>query len=269
MKLGYIDYLNCYPFYYHMFEKEPLPGVDVVPAYPSALNRMLAAGELDMSPISSAAYAGMQDDTVVLPDFCLSSVGYVRSVVLVSNLPVEELDGRTVGLTSASQTSVVLLKILLSRYFRVKPRYTESPPMPSLEGLDAALVIGNEAMLDMAEPPRHVYDIGELWLEKTGHPVVFAVFALRKSARESIGETVERVIRSYAASLRCLQSERADLIAKAAAKNPNINPGYIDGYYRLLRFEFSGPLKDALRFYYRAAAEEGLLAEVPDISWHG
>lgn len=269
MKLGYIDYLNCYPFYYHMFEKEPLPGVEVVPAYPSALNRMLAAGELDMSPISSAAYAGMQDDTLVLPDFCLSSVGYVRSVILVSNLPVEELDGKTVGLSSASQTSVVLLKLLLSRYFRVRPRYVESTPIPDLRALDAALVIGNEAMFDTAEPPAHTYDIGKLWLEKTGHPVVFAIFAARKSALSGMGETVERVTESYRRSLRCLETDRADLIAKAAARNPKINPGYIDGYYRLLKFDFIEPYKNALRFYYDAAAGEGLLAPVPAINFLG
>ena len=222
-----------------------------------------------MSPISSAAYAGMQDDTVVLPDFCLSSVGYVRSVVLASNLPIEELDGRTVGLTSASQTSVVLLKILLSRYFRVKPRYVESPPIPDLGSIDAALVIGNEAMYDTANPPAHTYDIGELWMKKTGHPVVFAIFALRKNARDTMKETVDRVIRSYSLSLKCLETGRADLIRKAAAKNPKINPGYIDGYYRLLKFEFAAPLKEALRFYFTAAADEGLLLPVPEIRFHG
>ena len=57
MKLGRIDYLNCYPFYYHMLEKEPLKGVTIYPATPSALNGMTARKELDMSPISAGAYA--------------------------------------------------------------------------------------------------------------------------------------------------------------------------------------------------------------------
>ena len=120
MKLGYIDYLNCYPFYYHMFEKQPLDGIEVVPAYPGGLNEMMRKGELDLSPISSAAFADVQNEVLVLPYFCLSSIGYVRSVVLNSKLPIEELDGKRIGLTSASQTSVILLKVLLEKYYQSK-----------------------------------------------------------------------------------------------------------------------------------------------------
>ena len=92
MKLGYIDYLNCYPFYYHMFEYKPLEGIDVISRYPSDLNRMMVEGKLDMSAISAATYSLVQDRAVLLPDFCLSSIGYVGSVILRSNLPIEELD---------------------------------------------------------------------------------------------------------------------------------------------------------------------------------
>jgi predicted solute-binding protein len=109
MNLGYIDYINCYPFYHHMFEIEPLDGVRVVPGYPSELNRMMEKGELDMNPISAATYADLEDEVVLLPDFCLSSVGYVHSVILSSNIPIEELHGKKVGLTSASKTSVILV----------------------------------------------------------------------------------------------------------------------------------------------------------------
>jgi len=113
MKLGYIDYLNCYPFYYHMFEHKPLEGVEVLHRYPSILNGMMVKGELPMSAISAATYSLLNHEAVLLPDFCLSSIGYVGSVVLKSNLPIEELDKKKVGLTSASATSVLLLKMLM------------------------------------------------------------------------------------------------------------------------------------------------------------
>ncbi|MGD9162240.1 MAG: hypothetical protein PVG39_27770, partial [Desulfobacteraceae bacterium] len=61
MKLGYIDYLNCYPFYYHMFEHRPVNGVEVISRYPNDLNRMMVKGELDMSAISAATYSLIQD----------------------------------------------------------------------------------------------------------------------------------------------------------------------------------------------------------------
>ena len=131
MKLGYIDYLNCYPFYYHMFEKTAIKGVRIVPGYPSDLNRMLAGGDLDMSPISSATYAVLADRTKILPEFCLSSVGYVSSVILASKIGIEDLDGKKIGMTSASHTSVVLLKVLLKKFYKIEPEYFRQPRCPN------------------------------------------------------------------------------------------------------------------------------------------
>src|SRR5512136_1522979 len=144
MKLGYIDYLNCYPFYYHMFEKKAVADIKILPDYPSNLNRMMLNGDLDMSPISAGAYPDIADRAVLLPDFCLSSLGYVGSVNLISKVPIEELDGRSIGVTSASATSVALMKILLGRFYGLNPRYMPSPPLPDMNNFDAALLIGNE-----------------------------------------------------------------------------------------------------------------------------
>ena len=123
MRLGRIDYLNCYPFYYHMLEKEPLKGVRLYPALPSALNRMMAEKSLDMSPVSAAAYAELNRDALLLPDFCISSTGLVKSVILTAKFPIEELRGKNLGLTSASRTSVVLLKIILKKFYGCEPLY--------------------------------------------------------------------------------------------------------------------------------------------------
>jgi chorismate dehydratase len=263
MKLGYIDYLNCYSLYYHMFERRPLPGVEIHPGYPSYLNGRMARGELDVSPISSAAYAGMEPDVVLLPDFCLSSVGYVRSVVLNSTLPIEDLHRKRVGLSRASETSVVLLKILLERTYGVKPVYLPVSPKPSLEedGCAAALIIGNEAMIQGSESVPYTYDLGDLWLRKTGFPVVFAVFAVRERVVERYAAAIEAVVNSFHASINCLESSEQSLIEEAGRRYPGIRYD-IQAYFSLLQYRFSADLKDALTFYLTTAAEMGLLDEV-------
>ncbi len=268
MRLGYIDYLNCFPFYYHMTRKSPLPGIEVVPAYPSALNDMMRSGALDMSPISSAAYADMQDRILILPDFCLSSVGYVRSVVLRSRVPIEDLDGRRLGLSSASQTSVVLLKTLLRKHYGIEPAYLPTTPSPLLEDIDAALVIGNEAMENTRDPAPYIYDLGDLWLRKTGHPVVFALFTVQAAAVRSFAADIARVIASYNSSLLCLHTEREALIAHAREKYPAVAYD-IDTYYSLLRFEFTPDLHRALEFYYDEAGSLGLLERVKRVRYFG
>ena len=86
----------------------------------------MADRQLDMSPISSATCAQIADDVALLPQFCLSSVGYVGSVILASKIPIEELNHKKVGITSASHTSAVLLKILLKNYYHAEPVYIPS-----------------------------------------------------------------------------------------------------------------------------------------------
>lgn len=264
MNLGYIDYLNCYPFYYHMFEIEPLPDVLVRAGYPSHVNRLMGTRELDMSPISAAAYADLEGEIVLLPDLCLSSIGYVHSVILSSNVPIEDLHRKKVGLSSASRTSVVLLKILLQKYYDIEPVYVPTDPNPSLkgQGIDAALIIGNEAMMQEMSP--YTYDLGDLWLRKTGYPVVFAVFAVREAIIRQCLSRIESVIRSYHRSLACLDPDREILIQKARQRYPTIRYD-VDAYYRVLEYSFNPGLKEALRFYLRSAGELGLLRNVHDI----
>lgn len=267
MKLGCIDYLNCYPFYYHMYKKDPIDGVEIIADYPGILNSLMIRGDLDLSPVSSAAFAEMQDDVVVLPYFCLSSVGYVKSVVLNSKIPIENLGGKKVGLTSASQTSVNLLKVLLEKYYNAKPEYVTVAPNPDYAEIDGALVIGNEAMIVPSEPIPYSYDLGDLWLRKTGHPVVFAIFVVHREALENDNEKIKRVIASYSISLQELRTNEDEVVRSAGKKYPDIQYD-IRHYYELLKFDFTPGLKKALSFYFDETASLGLLEKVKAINYY-
>jgi chorismate dehydratase len=158
--------------------------------------------------------------------------------------------------------------MLLERHYGVRPSYVPSPPRPSLSEIDAALVIGNEAMMHEAEPVPYTYDLGDLWLRKTGHPVVFAVFLVGANAARTMRADIERVVDSYYNSLACLETERSALIDAARAKYPDVAYD-IDTYYRLLRFEFTHELKSALEYYYARAGEMGLIPKVREIRYYG
>lgn len=268
MKLGRINYLNCYPFYYHMLEREPLKGVSLFSGPPAALNRMMADRTLDLSPVSAAAYADINRDAFLLPDFCISSTGLVRSVILISRFPIENLHGKDLGLTSASRTSVVLLKIILRKFYNCEPAYRAAGPRPGLGDHDAALLIGDDAMTGEADAAPYRYDLGELWLEKTGRPAVFAVFAVGKAAAAADPAGVRAVINSYRASLRCLADERPALAAKAAAEYPAVTCD-INSYLDALRYDFTDGRRDALKYYFSAASELGLLTEVKTLEFLG
>lgn len=266
MRIGYINYLNCYPFYYHMFEKEPLKEINVIPGLPSELNRMMKEKTLDLSPISSATYADIKDDVLLLPEFCLSSVGYVGSVILCSNHPIEDLNNKRVGLSGASHTSRVLLKILLEKFYGIEPYYLQAGPLPDLTGHDAALIIGNDAMRGCISEAPYKYDLGELWLQKTGYPVVFAVFAVRKNVVKEHLSEFRAVLSSYRASLQCLIQEKENVVIKARQKYADISYD-VNGYYDTLQFEFTDNLKIALEYYLSAAEEFNLLPKVESLNF--
>ncbi|RPJ17595.1 MAG: hypothetical protein EHM30_03120 [Desulfobacteraceae bacterium] len=266
MRIGYIDYLNCWPFYYHMIEKKPLKDINIVPGFPAELNRMMKEKKLDLSPISSATYADIKDEVLLLPEFCLSSVGYVGSVIMCSNYPIEELHNKKVGLSGASHTSRVLLKILLEKFYGIEPYYLQAGPFPDLAGHDAALIIGNDAMRGCAQKAPYAYDLGELWLKKTGFPVVFAVFAVQKNVIRENLPALKAVINSYRDSLQSLVTEKGNVIKSAGEKYPDILYD-INGYYDTLQFEFTDSLKTALKYYLSAAEEINLLPKVDALSF--
>jgi chorismate dehydratase len=247
-----------------MFEKAPLIDIDIVSGLPSELNKMMKDKKLDLSPISSATYPDIQDDVFLLPQFCLSSVGYVGSVILYSKFDIDQLNGKKIGLSNASHTSRVLLKIILKKFCNSEPVYESTGPRPNLKNYDAVLRIGNDAMTDSVGKAAFKFDLGELWLKKTGFPVVFAVFAVRKHAIKENTQQYNSVINSYKLSIKCLFEEKETVVIKAMQKYPDISYD-VESYYKTLQFEFNDNLKNALSYYLKTANELGLLEKVESL----
>src|SRR5437899_11651678 len=159
VRLGRISYVNMAPVFYRV-------GVDVeeVQGVPTELNRMLVAGELDTAPISSIEYARHADSLRLLPRLCVASEGAVDSIQLVSRTPLEQV--RAVAVTPESATSVALVKVLLPE--------AEQVPLDAYETgeAEAKLLIGDAALRSAFEDPTPQHDLGRLWLDRTGLPMV-------------------------------------------------------------------------------------------------
>ncbi len=265
MKLGYIDYLNCYPFYYHMMEEQNISEVEILSATPSELNYLMAEKQLDMSPISTAAYSHIQNDVYILPDFCLSSIGYVHSVVLLSKYKIEELDQKTIGLTKSSLTSMILLKIILHSIYNIDPFY-EIMETIKVNTFDAILLIGNDAMVPTTFDHSYTYDLGELWMKLTNKPVVFALFAVQKEFYNNNIDTLHKIISSFNESLSIMKENPKKIIDKAKSKYPDITYD-AQKYYELLQFHFNEDLQESALFYFQEAHKAHLLQSVSELNF--
>ena len=138
----------------------------------------LASGAADIGIVPT--FELTKQDLAILPGTGIACQGPVRSILLVSKRPAGEI--RTVAADSSSRTSVQLARVILERRFGARP--TQTSHAPDLEAMlstaDAALVIGDPALrIDPGALPYHVYDLGREWVEMTGLPMVFAVWAGR------------------------------------------------------------------------------------------
>src|ERR671923_2138182 len=197
IRIGRISYVNMAPVFFRL-EAD----VDEVAGVPTDLNSALLGGEIDLAPISSIEYGRNAGRLRVLPRLCVSSEGAVDSIQLVSRVPLEHV--RTVGVTPESATSVVLTKVLLP----------DAEHVPLGEEAEAKLLIGDAALRSAFEDPTPHHDLGRLWLERTGLPMVFAVWAAAVEGPDGLVELEDALV----ASVRLARAEPEKLAHEASER---------------------------------------------------
>ena len=245
IRLGRISYVNMAPVF---FELEA--DVEEVSGVPTDLNDRLIAGEIDLAPISSIAYGRHADKLRILPRLCVSSEGAVDSIQLVSRIPLGRV--RSVAVTPESATSVVLTKVLIPR--------AEIVPLDQAADADAKLLIGDAALKSAFEDPTPHHDLGRLWLERTGLPMVFAVWAAPEPVVEGLVELQEALV----ASVRLARSE-PERLAYEASERYGYPAGFLARYFEKLRYSFGPRERAGLYTFLEMARDVGELPHVPEL----
>jgi chorismate dehydratase len=271
-RLGHIQFLNCLPLYYGLVKNDVLLDVDLVKATPKSLALQIMGDELDIAPIPAIEYARHADDLVLLPDIAISSDGEVQSILLLSKVPADELDGRTVALTDSSRTSQVLARVLIEKRWGATATYVEMPPdLPAmLRDADAALLIGDEALRAYWQKPDDLfaYDLGSVWTEWTGLPMVYAVWAVRRDYARENAAAVRMVADALDGSLAYCRLHLDDISAYAARWEA-FPAEHFRSYFDALQFRFEPRYRDGLRRYLAEAAAIGQLERVPELEIFG
>ncbi len=261
MRVGRIPYINCYPVYGAVDRGVVRLDAELVDGVPSALNRQMAEGTLDVSVISAVEYARDAKRYLLLPDLAISCDGPVRSVMLFSKRPAAELGGKRVLLTRSSMTSVALLELLFEHVWHATPTF--APGNAELADIhqfareehEARLVIGDAALRlhagpgaaeDRDEAPiyPYVYDLGAEWKRWTGLPFVFAVWVAQRTTP---------VDRSLAVHARLIESRdwglaHLDVLAEQAAQTT--------GVARAVAAEYLSGLDYGLSYHHLAGLTE-------------
>ena len=244
IRLGRISYVNMAPVFHRLeYEVEEVSGV------PTELNRMLLDGELDIAPISSIEYARHASAPAAAP----AALRLLRGCGRLD--PARHPDAarpRALGRRHARERDVG------------RPHTRPAPERRDRafdEEADAKLLIGDAALKSAFEDPTPHYDLGRLWLEKTGLPMVFAVWAAPgAAARRASPTSSTRSSRRYGLPARSPRS-----LAYEASERYGYPAGFLARYFEKLRYSFGPRERAGFYTFLEMARDVGELHHVPEL----
>jgi len=267
LRISAISYLNTAPLMWDFEHGDAGARFDISYTIPSACARALSDETADIGIIPAAAYASIPD-LAIIPGVAIASRREVRSILLVSHKPIDDV--RTVALDTSSMTSVALTKVLFAKWFGGARQYRDMAPDLDnmLASCNAALLIGDPA-LQVDRNRYRTIDLAEEWIARTGKSFVFAFWAIRRAALEdanvsAIRETfnrsrnhgvlpanLERIVEEWSPRLQLPSS----LLRTYLSQN--------------IHYYLDPPCLDGLSLFYRYAAEIGALPHQPQLAFMG
>lgn len=251
-----ISFLNTAPLVWDFQHGTLGREFDVRYAVPSACAEALRTGAADIAIIPAIAYHSLPGLQIV-PEVCVGTSGAVRSILLVSKVPIEDV--RTVAADTASRSSVALLRVLFRAWLGGPRQFTAMEPyLPlMLEQHDAALIIGDPAFA--VDRARYItYDLGEEWVKRTGKPFVFAFWVVREAAVEKLPAAMDlvRVLRDS----RDHGLDHVEQISSSWSKRLPLTRNEVRDYLtRNLDYRLDAAHLDGMELFLELAVQHGVL----------
>jgi chorismate dehydratase len=266
LRISAISYLNTAPLMWDFEHGEAGRDFDISYTLPSVCARSLADGTADIGIIPAAAYSeipGLQ----VLPEVAIASRRAVRSILLVSNVPIEKV--RTVALDTSSMTSLALTKVLFEKWLGGGRTFTAMAPNidQMLAEHDAGLLIGDPA-LKIDRKRYHTVDLAEEWIRHTGKPFVFAFWAVRTNALKEASPSLDLAAVFQKSRDRGLEPYNVNQIAREWAPRLDMSETDVRSYLtQNIHYQLDAGCLEGLQLFYRYAAEVGALPPAPELQF--
>lgn len=277
LRISAISYLNTAPLMWDFDHAGAARDFDISYTLPSACARALQASSADIGIIPAAAYSHIPG-LEILPDVAIASKRAVRSILLVSRVPVEQV--HSIALDTSSMTSVALTKVIFEKWLGSGRTFTSMEPdlEKMLSAHDAGLLIGDPA-LQVDRSRYHTLDLAEEWIRHTGKPFVFAFWAVRQDAlcgdsrprlspsRSDDGVEVQNLAATFRTSRdHGLEPSSINFITGQWGPRLGLNEEEVRSYLtENIYYHLDEACLEGLRLFYRYATEIGALPNVPEI----
>ena len=284
LRISIVQYLNTAPLVWG-FTKGPLRGkYELSFTVPSLCAEALRTGAADVAIIPAIEYQRIPG-LVILPDLAIASKNRVRSLLLVSKVPIER--ARWVALDSSSRSTQALVRILCAEHWKSAAEFREAAPDlgAMLDSSDAALLIGDPALrLSIAIEGAakhgaageqicegktagvdggqlHIYDMAEEWRRFSGRPAVLAVWAARPEV------ATPELAEEFRGSLKGGMAHVAEVSAEAS-KELQLPADQLQRYLcENIDFSLDDENRHGLELFYRYSARLGLIPAARAMEW--
>ena len=188
-KIIAVSYLNTIPFIYGLRHHANL-GAELLLAPPSLCYQNFVEGKADIA-LMPVAMVPLLADAEIVTDYCIGAVGKVRTVVVMSNSPIEKVT--RIYLDAHSKTSVQLCGYLAKKLWHIEPEWIALEDYSQLDHAeegDAFLLIGDK-VFDHEGEFAYTYDLAEEWQKATKMPFTFAVWVARKGLSYEVRDELQ------------------------------------------------------------------------------
>jgi chorismate dehydratase len=271
-KISIVKYLNSVPLAWGILQGPQKDAFDPMLSTPAECAEQLSRGSVDIGLIPSIEFQRIKG-TRIVPGPAVASTHRVRSVILVSQLPLWQV--KTVAYDNSSRTSAALARIVFNEFYHIRPDFKPSEPdiANMLANNDAALLIGDRALkfmednerpnaehqrplLRLGSEPLQIFDLAERWRFLTGLPFVFAFWAVREGFKDpNIVDTLKKS--------RDFGVANIPTIAVQYSEQVSIKKEYIQEYLeRNVDYYMDQSCVDAMGLFYEKAASVGIIKSV-------
>jgi chorismate dehydratase len=250
LRISVVQYLNSVPLIWGMLHGRQQGKYELHFATPAHCADAVRDGKADIGIIPAIEYHRI-DHLQIISGISIASKSCVRSVLLLSKVPIEKI--QSVAVDTSSRTSAAFLRILLGKFYSLSVSLIPSAPRPDemLKCADSALVIGDPAFTYRG--PAKIYDLAAEWKKFTGLPFVFAFWAGRAN------KNLARCRVDFEESREFGLAHVDDIAAEYALKL-NMEPADVKVYLtRNIDYSLDEENLRGLRLFFKLARETGII----------
>lgn len=193
IKISAVNYLNSKPFIFGLENSELSKNIDLQLDIPSVCAEKLEEDVVDIGLVPVAVLPELEEYHFI-SDYCIGADGEVGSVLLLSDVPLNEI--KTILLDYQSRTSVLLAQVLAEKFWKIAPQWSDAEENfeNAIHGTVAGVVIGDRTFA-LKSKFKYVYDLAAEWKKFTQLPFVFACWVSNKELERGFVKQFNEALR--------------------------------------------------------------------------